>query len=166
MSLSGITSLNNNEGQITLTVTGGELPYTYNWSYNDNPNFATTQNLSGLGAGTFIVTVTDNNTCAITDTFTIDIPFKIPTVITPNGDGKNDDFEITNIQSYKSVQIEIFNRWGDRLFVFDGTGYQYKDPSNRWNGKYNGKDLPMGGYMYIIKISGLEPINGIVSIIR
>ncbi|PIY06186.1 MAG: hypothetical protein COZ21_03175, partial [Bacteroidetes bacterium CG_4_10_14_3_um_filter_31_20] len=89
-----------------------------------------------------------------------------PSVITPNNDGTNDNFEITNIGAYANIEVEIFDRWGDKIFIFKGTGIQYYDASNRWNGKYKGKDLPMGSYMYIVKLDDVEPLTGVVSIIR
>ncbi|MTB53822.1 DUF11 domain-containing protein, partial [Lewinella sp. W8] len=50
------------DGTITLTVVGGTAGYTYAWS-----NGATTQNLSGLAAGTYTVVVTDANGCTTTE---------------------------------------------------------------------------------------------------
>ncbi|MBI5540057.1 MAG: gliding motility-associated C-terminal domain-containing protein, partial [Bacteroidia bacterium] len=151
-----------NLGYVNVTVTGGQLPYSYLWSTG-----STLPNISNLPTGEYIITVTDANLCVITDTFAIDIPLLIPSVITPNDDGKNDDLEIIGIAGYQDVSIEVFNRWGDVLFSFSGTGMEYTDASKRWNGKYNGKDLPMGGYVYIVKIGeDKDPVTGVVSIVR
>jgi len=153
---------NTNMGFINVTILGGSLPYSYLWS-----NGSTTANISNLPAGDYIVTITDANTCMITDTFTIDIPLKIPSVITPNSDKVNDNFEILGIAGYNDVSIEIYNRWGDVLFKFSGTGMEYTDATRRWDGKFNGKDLPFGSYVYIIKLGPeIDPITGVVSIIR
>ncbi len=53
-------------GSIDLSVTGGTSPYTYSWS-----NSATTQDVSGLVAGAYTVTVTDNNGCTAVKSTTI-----------------------------------------------------------------------------------------------
>lgn len=61
-----------NKGSITLAVSGGVTPYTYKWSNN-----ATTQNLSGLVAGTYSVTVTDAKGCTSSKSFELKHPTKL-----------------------------------------------------------------------------------------
>ncbi|MFN8299670.1 MAG: choice-of-anchor L domain-containing protein [Chitinophagales bacterium] len=56
-------------GAITVTVAGGTSPYTYNWGGG-----ITTQNRTGLTAGTYTVTVTDNQSCTATTSATITQP--------------------------------------------------------------------------------------------
>jgi hypothetical protein len=51
---------------VSTSISGGVSPYTFSWS-----NSASTQNLSGIPGGTYILTATDNNGCTITDTITI-----------------------------------------------------------------------------------------------
>ena len=61
-----------NTGAANLVVNGGTSPYSYSWS-----NSATTQNISGLAAGTYSVIVTDNNGCAQNTSVTITEPTPI-----------------------------------------------------------------------------------------
>ena len=121
----------------------------------------------GLGATTYYVTETLNgcegpssqviitiNLCSIT----------IPTAFTPDGDGVNDGWEILDIdQTYPESIVYIYNRWGNLLF----TSVQGDYDNNKWDGTYNGKDLPVGSYYFIIEYNDKEneKINGIVSII-
>ena len=68
------------DGEVTVTSTGGTTPYTYLW---DDPAGQTTQNATGLCAGTYCVTVTDANGCTSTSCVTVNEPGAI--VITIDG---------------------------------------------------------------------------------
>jgi|GEM_PF-1087383 len=83
----------------------------------------------------------------------------IPNVFSPNGDGTNDFFEISKIDIFERVSVEVINRWGNQL-------YHNEDYHNDWDGG----DLATGTYFYIIKLyrNGQEnrKIKGWVSILR
>ncbi len=84
----------------------------------------------------------------------------IPNTFTPNGDGINDTWNIKYIENYPNCTIDIFNRYGTKLYTSVG----YPIP---WGGKYNGANLPVGTYYYIINLgNGQSVISGYVAIIR
>ncbi|NCO54921.1 MAG: PKD domain-containing protein, partial [Bacteroidetes bacterium] len=58
-SIQNVSCFGGNNGQASVTVTGGLAPYTYSWS----PYGGSSDTASGLGSGTYIVTVTDANGC-------------------------------------------------------------------------------------------------------
>jgi gliding motility-associated-like protein len=67
----------------------------------------------------------------------------IPSVITPNGDGKNDFLLIG--KSVGKVELIIFNRWGNEVY----TNNNYL---NDWDGRNNkGAELPNDTYFYVLK---------------
>jgi gliding motility-associated-like protein len=88
----------------------------------------------------------------------------IPTVFTPNNDGKNDLFVVENLHAlYPECQVKIVNRWGSLVFESDG----YENP---WDGTNmgNGELLPPGTYFYRIYLNDGEgtELTGPISIIR
>jgi len=152
--VNGVASIDNQ-------ISGGTPPYQYAWSTGQN-----TEDLINIEAGTYILTVTDAANCTFIDTFDIKLPILIPTLFTPNGDNTNDRFNIKNIHIVAKVHIEIYNRWGNKLFTFDGTGSEYANPARQWDGTSNGKELPMGSFVYIVIVNDNEVHNGVVSIVR
>ena len=74
--------------------------------------------------------------------------------ISPNGDGKNDSFHIKGIDKYPDNRVEIYNRWGVK--VYDALSYNENDVMFR--GYSDGRDtvkksagLPAGTYFYILR---------------
>jgi len=96
---------------------------------------------------TYTIMGTDSNGCVTFRTVTVDIlcsDFVVPNVFTPNGDGKNDVFLI-DVTKYDSYNIEIFDRWGVKM-------YEANTTNAPWDGKTTaGQDAPDGVYYYIIK---------------
>jgi gliding motility-associated-like protein len=84
--------------------------------------------------------------CKANATTTIKIQKKlyIPSAFTPNGDGRNDTWRITNLEGYPNCTVEVYNRWGNRVFYSKG----YPAP---WNGTMNNQQLPNGTYLYVIQ---------------
>ncbi|HNQ67442.1 MAG TPA: gliding motility-associated C-terminal domain-containing protein [Bacteroidales bacterium] len=90
----------------------------------------------------------------------------IPDVLTPNNDGYNDTWRIQGIKAFEDVDIVIFNRWGDEVFMFTGTGNAYAEVQNQWDGMRNGKELPFGTYVYVLVLNNEDTYKGTVTIIR
>ncbi len=87
----------------------------------------------------------------------------VPSLITPNNDGFNDELIISCVANPPKVGSEliVFNEWGSE--VFRESPYQ-----NNWNGTYKGEDLPDGTYYYIFKEDNNDndPKKGYVTIFR
>jgi len=69
---------NNSDGSITLNVTGGSIPYAYNWS-----NGSATANQTNIGLGNYLVTVSDANTCSVSAAFTLVYQYNFTVNATP-----------------------------------------------------------------------------------
>jgi gliding motility-associated-like protein len=150
---------------INLNANGVVTGWTYTWEpaeYLDNPNL-TNPLASPPGSTMFYVTVTDENGCSSTDSVYVEVTPGIifPDGISPNGDGINDFWIIDNIQLFNDAIVEVYNRWGQMLFQ-SAPGYPVP-----WDGRYKGKDLPVGTYYYVIYSANFEePFTGPITIIR
>lgn len=71
--------------------------------------------------------------------------FFIPNVITPNGDGQNDYFEIKELSKFARNRITIVNRYGDHVF-------EEEDYQNNWDAK----GLVAGTYFYVLIVEDHE----------
>ena len=67
---------------------------------------------------------------------------------------------MNGLSLYPDVLVQIFNRWGQ--LIFSSNGY-----SQNWDGKYEGNDLPIGTYYYVIDLKNdTDPLNGHITIKR
>jgi gliding motility-associated-like protein len=128
----------------------GPTGSTFNWSPATALDNITTANPTSSTTITtvYTVTVVDANGCSNSDTVTVFIypQVIIPNGFSPNGDGKNDVWQIDLIYQFPDCEVEVYNRWGEQLFYSKG----YAIP---FNGQYKGKDLPVGTYYYIINLN-------------
>ncbi|WP_147383342.1 Ig-like domain-containing protein [Pontibacter oryzae] len=144
-----------------LSASGG---VTYTWSPAegmDNPNIAN-PTVTPEKTTVYKVTATTEGGCTFSDEVVVTVlPFvDIPNTFTPNQDGINDTWEIADIDKYTSCKVQVFNQWGNLVFSSEG----YKQP---WDGRQNGKPLPMATYYYIIKLDTSEkPLTGSVTIVK
>ena len=85
---------------------------------------------------------------------------KLSNAISPNNDGHNDLWLIPDMINYPEGTVLIFNRYGQKVFASTG----YRQP---FDGRLNGKDLPVGTYYYIIDLKkGCGLLKGSITIIR
>jgi large repetitive protein len=154
-------------GNPTGPISTNGIPTTYAWTPDDfiktadlpNPNAAP------LKTTNYVVAVTHDG-CTFTDTMRLTVvpTIIVPSGVTPNGDGLNDTWVLSNIEKFPNNVVEIFNRWGEQLYI--KKGYNNVDG---WNGKYNGQDLPVGTYYFVIKLNDPifpNPITGPLTILR
>ncbi len=92
--VTNVSCFNGTNGAINMTESGGTAPYTYLWSNN-----AATQDISGLSAGSFTVTVTDALSCTATNSWTVTEPplltvSAVPTMVSCYG-GSNGTLNTT-----------------------------------------------------------------------
>ena len=147
-------------GSAKVEASDGIIPYTYLWSDGQ-----TTATASGLEEGFYTVTVTDNNYCTASNSATIikeicAVEIEIPDTYSPNGDGINDVWNVTNLSFYSDCTVNVYNRWGEQVFTSTGYGVP-------WNGKSKGLDMPAAVYYYVIVIPQTNETHaGAVTIVR
>ncbi|MDH3649319.1 MAG: gliding motility-associated C-terminal domain-containing protein, partial [Saprospiraceae bacterium] len=88
---------------------------------------------------------------------------EVVNAFTPNGDGINDFFYISNPGVSRIGLVQVFNRWGE--LVFETTGTQ-----QLWDGTHRGVDVNPGVFMYIIEAICVDGdqmfIPGNVTVVR
>jgi gliding motility-associated-like protein len=162
-----------NAGLDTIILKGGRVRFNvkatgtnlkYKWSPSVGLDRDDIQNplASPTEDTRYSVTVTADGGCVLQDDILVKVLEKpiIPNTFTPNGDGVNDVWKIKYLESYPNVAVNVFNRYGVRVFVSIG----YREP---WDGMYKGQAVPVGTYYYVIdpKIA-LPAFKGWVVVIR
>lgn len=148
--------------QLDLSATGADL--TYKWEPAVNLDKDNVQNpvVTADKERIYTVTIKSSQGCVITEKVYVHV---IPEVdrhnaFSPNGDGINDTWTLKNIEIYLNSTVEIFNRYGQRVYYSKGF---YKP----FDGNYKDQALPVGTYYYIINPNnGRKILTGSLTLIR
>ena len=142
------------ENEITVTQAD-----TVQWFKNGVllPNFHETT-ISVFDPGTYTVRV--SNFCGEAESEPVEVDPVIereavfPNVITPNGDGKNDFFELD--RTLENSSLSITNRWGMEIYK-----------SQNYLGQWNAQDISSGTYFYILQNECLsKPYRGWIQVLK
>lgn len=132
----------------TLELDAGVGFDEYQWQDGSgNQYFMVTENNIDPLNPYFYVEVTENN-CKSSDTIMVEL-YKVwvPSVITPNGDGKNDIFK-PDEESWSGINSNhmlVINRWGEKV-------WESEDFESGWDGKRNGSYVADGVYYWILTV--------------
>ena len=131
-----------------LNVSGIDMA-SYSWSPSASLSSANIYNPIAQPSQTqsYSVTVTNvygsSTTLSITVEVMEDWNIVANNILTPNGDGVNDKWEIDNLSSYPNNQLMILDR--SSRVIYKKSGY-----ANDWDGLFNGAPLPSGTYYYVL----------------
>ncbi len=156
-----------------ITVNNVPPNSTINWNTGETnvETITITPSSADTGTKTYCVTVTDQYGCTDVDCIDIKIidpacdesDIFIPNAFSPNSDGVNDLFRPRG-RYIRSVDIQIFDRWGE--LIYEGSGDEFIN----WDGTFRGKNLPIDVYTYRVHVLCEDTDNwtktGNVSIIK
>jgi gliding motility-associated-like protein len=151
-------------GQVTLnpTVSGSNLKYL--WSPSTGISDSTILNpvFSPTVDTKYTLKVTSGDGCTSLGQVLVSVlktPV-VPNTFTPNNDGINDTWNIKYLDTYPNAVVEVFNRYGAKIF----SSNNYTTP---WDGKFNGVVLPSGVYYYVIDTKSRRKLmTGSLTIIK
>jgi len=168
------------DSNLVYTTQPGQSNYVWNFSGTANSDYSivsggtstnnsvTLQWLNTNSDKTVMVNYTNTNSCTATSVTTSTptkinicniLPLYIPSGFAPNG--KNPIWHIINSEDYPNMQVQIFDRWGHK--VFECKGY------TAWDGTFQGQNLSTGSYAYVINVNDdryKQILRGTVTIIR
>jgi len=143
------------DANYTLTAITNETNPTFTW-YKGTTALSETSNTLVVKAVDNYKVVINSNGCSAEATENVTFFYcEIPRGISPNGDNKNDFFDLSNLHVSK---LEIFNRYGVKV-------YSKSNYKKEWNGTTDsGQELPDATYYYVIEFESGKTKTGWVFI--
>jgi gliding motility-associated-like protein len=143
--ISFIKGCNGSDYVISTTTSQNIIGLTYQWYSASNLNaiIGTNSSIIITTKGDYILKILLNGCSQEYPFISVESLYcEVPKGISPNDDGKNDFFDLTNLNVKK---LEIFNRYGMKV-------YSHLNYKKEWEGKTdNGQELPDGTYYYLIE---------------
>lgn len=139
---------------VTVYASGGEVPYQY--SIDNGLTWGPGYIMYNVPGGLYDMLVKSKYGC-ISDSKFFGV-LGIPNFISPNGDGKNDEWYVRGLEAYPKARIKIFDRYG-KMFVDRELGTDF-----RWDGRYKGEPVASGDYWYIISFEDGNQLSGHISV--
>lgn len=141
----------------------------------DNKFFSITNNVLYWNSGerapgkttfSIVVRVTDRDGNTLDKFFDITRTRKdfssliITNTFSPNRDRFNDTWGVPEVRFYEGARISVYDRGGLRLFYTE-------NPDIRWDGTFEGKEMPVGTYYWVIQVKETGEIRrGVLNLIR
>ena len=142
-------------GAYTLEAASSGAGSTYQWFKNGVALSETDSTIVITKIDTYKCIITENGCTSEQIITPTDIICSVQKGVSPNGDGKNDEFDLS---SFDVSKLEIFNRYG--MIVYSKSGYK-----KEWFGQTDaGEMLPDGTYYYVINLNKGETKTGWVYI--
>lgn len=147
--------------QLQSTVSGQGISWSWSPPLYINDIFSTQPFVNPPADVRYILTaVSGCNTVADTMFVKVYNDLYIPNAFTPDGNGRNDTWNINALEAYPGFELFVFNRYGQLVFKTNKTPVA-------WDGTCKGKPCLNGVYTYVIKTGNEnEPVKGTVMIIR
>ena len=156
--------------QITTTTNQtGVVSYAWSPDFGLSCYDCADPTFNGVYSQPYTVVITNDSGCVAQVSFDVTVipnyDFFIPNAFTPNGDGKNDYWQIFgNTSALKQLQVMVFDRIGEK--VFESNEIDFK-----WDGTFKGQPAPVGVYVYAFKLVWLDnrsddTIAGSITLLR